>query len=544
MIDWSKTSWSALAFIIASLVITPILAIVFLWFSGTTPLGSGVELGLGQFFKLSRTTLLLMLGVGFGTIIIGVSTAWLVSYFQFKGRNFIRVFLVLPLAMPAYISAYVYSEVLTYGGSVQTALRNFFDWQSASDYYFPNLLSLGGAIFILSLALYPYIYVVAFAVFARRTSAFINAGRVLGFSVAVSFFKLALPLARPTLFAVLMLVFMECLNDIGVVEYFGVRTLTLGLYDSWLNRGNLSGAIEIALVMMFFSLGLIFLERAARKKQQYALTASYYDNGKAIEGPKQVLIILICLLPPLLGFLLPMLVLAQMGIEQSGDRLVFDILKLWTYARHSLALAVSATIIITAGGLALAFANHVVKSNRLNQFSQLSVMGYALPGVVLGLGIIIMTTQVQWDFSYMFLAGYKILLFAYFVRFLAIPFNLISSSLIRTPPQLEKAARILGLKISEVFGRVHLPLLRPAIWASIVLAFVEVMRELPLTLIIRTFNFETLATHIYTTASLGLLEAAALAALFLGLVGLLPAYLWYRTTSQSAAEATPGIEPR
>ncbi len=488
----------------------------------------------GTLFKLSATTLGLMMGVGAGVLVLGAIPAWLIASFQFKGRSILAVLLVLPLALPTYISAYVYVELLSYSGIVQTTLRELFAWQGASDYYFPSIYSLGGAIIILSLGLYPYIYIASLGIFIRRTSSLMKAGRVLGLGEFASFFKVALPLARPTLFAVLMLVFMECLNDIGVVEYLGVRTLTLGLYDTWLNRGSLSGATQIALWVMAFAFILIMLERLARAQQRYTPPPSALDRGAKLSLRKQVLLMGLCLLPPALGFIVPMVFLGWVSFENAGDTFVFDMLKFWTYARYSLTLAISSTVIIIAGGLMLAYASRVAASRPLTYFSQLSVMGYALPGAVLGLGIILVIAQVQPSVPNIFLSGYKILLFAYFVRFLALPFNVIGAALERVEPQLDKAARSLGLKLSEIFGRVHLPLIRPAIWGAFVFVFVETMRELPLTLMIRTFNFETLATHIYSLASLGLLEEVALAAFILGLLGLLPTFFWARALGQGA----------
>jgi iron(III) transport system permease protein len=530
-LDIAKLWWGAIAFVIASLVLVPIGAIIYLGVVGTGGESSASSTQWGSFstfLDLSKTTLALMLGTGLGALVMGTGTAWLIASFQFRGRGVLALLLVLPLALPAYISAYVYVELLSYGGGAQTFLRELFGWQSSSDYYFPDLHSLGGAIFILSLALYPYIYIASLGVFIRRTSSLMRAGRVLGLGEVGSFFKVVLPLARPTLFAVLMLVFMECLNDIGVVEYLGVRTLTLGLYDIWLNRNNLEGAVQIALWMMFFAFGLIVLERLARRNQLYTPPPSGLDSGKKVEGKKHGLIVICCLLPPLLGFILPMVTLGYLSLGQASNGFMLDILKFWSYVRYTLALAVGATVIIIAGGLMLAYASRIGSSRLLSYFSQLSVMGYALPGVVLGLGIILIAARFQPDFSYMFLTGYKLLLFAYFIRFLALPYSVITGGLERIGPNLDRVARSLGLKTSEIFGKVHLPLIRPAIWGAFVFVFVEVMRELPLTLIVRSFNFETLATHIYTLASLGLLEEVALAAFFLGLMGLLPAYIWAR----------------
>lgn len=527
-IAWDKVAWAGATFLLACVVLAPLFALVYLTLDSAK---SFDFLGIFAVFasKETITTLGLMAGVGAATLCLGAGTAWLIAAYEFRGRWLLGFLLVLPFALPSYVSAYAYVELLGYSGPVQETLRDWFGWSRPSDYYFPSITSLGGAIFILALALYPYIYIAALGIFLRPTSSLLRAGRVLGLSECGTFFRLALPLARPTLFAVMMLVWMECMNDIGVVDYLGVRTLTMGLYDTWINRGDLSAALQMALWMMVFAFALIVLERLGRRGQLYTAPPSAGGAGRILNSKQAALVIALCCIPFLLGFVVPMVLLGQMAIEESVSP-ALDFLRFWTYARHSLALAIGSAVLIVAGGLFLAYASRIGSSRLLTTLTQLSVMGYALPGVLLGLGIILILSQSGSSLFYAFFAGYKILLLGYFVRFIALPYNMITGGLTRIAKQMDFAAHSLGARTSEVFSKVHLPLMRPAIWGALVFVFVEVMRELPLTLVVRSFDFETLATHIYTRASLGQVEEVAFAAVFLGLLGLMPAYLWFRVS--------------
>ncbi len=533
--------WFLVTGLIAFSAFVPILAIVWLAFA---PVGEAVQTE-GQAAHLLRyvlpslisNTLGLMAGVLVGALVLGTGLAWLVSSFRFVFRSIVAWSLILPLALPGYILAYVYADVLAYGGPVQEGLRGL------GIYFFPEVRSLGGAIVVMSLALYPYVYIAAHSVFARRSASIMRASRILGASEWTSFVKTVLPLARPALAAALMLVLMECLNDIGVVEHFGIRTLTMGLYDIWLGRNDLASAVQIALVMLVFAFGLIMLERFSRRSQRYDLKPSPHDEAIELSALKQAMVLLICVLPPVLGFFLPMGILAWMAWGQSagvdGGGWLQSAFGLASYARQSLALAISAAVLVTGGGLLLSYAQRITHSRLLRHLAGWASMGYVLPGAVLGLGIILVFVSfnrlaelaalyLNLEWNYAFITGYKILLFAYFVRFLALSYGLIGAGLERITPTLDMAGRVLGARFSELFRQVHVPLLRPAIWGGLTLVFVEAMRELPITLIVRPFNFETLATHIYTIASLGLIEESALAALTLGLIGLAPAFIWAR----------------
>ena len=547
--------WLLATGLIALAALLPILAILWLAFFPADDLARAqspsAHLLRYVLPPLIGNTLSLMAGVLVGTLALGAGTAWLVSSFRFAFRGLLAWGLILPLALPGYILAYVYADLLAYGGPAQEALRALMGWRDGQDYFFPEIRSLGGAIVVMSLALYPYTYIAAYGVFARRSASVIRAARTLGAGEWACFVRAVLPLARPALAAAAMLVLMECLNDIGVVEYFGVRTLTVGLYDIWLGRSDLASAIQIALVMLVFAFGLIMLERFSRREQRHDLKASAEDELPELSAFKQTVLALVCALPPLLGFFLPMGVLAWMawgqtfgiegGIEneiESGD-FFNSLAPLGSYAWQSLVLGVSAALIVTSGGLFLSYALRITQNPLLRQLAGWASMGYALPGAVLGLGIILVFVRLNdvispvasyfnLDWNYGLMTGYKILLFAYFVRFLAIPYGLIGGGFERITPTMDMAARTLGARLLALFGRVHLPLLRPAILGGLVLVFVEAMRDLPMTLLLRPFNFETLATHIYTIASVGLLEDGALAALLLGLIGLALAFLWAR----------------
>ena len=514
-----------MAFFIACLVLAPLVSIA--WLALTNPtitLLGGVEI-----IKLAHTSFWLIALTMMASLIFGASTAWCVSQFQFFGRGFLIWLLILPLAMPAYILAYVYADFLSYGGWVQIHLRDLFGFDQKADYFFPDIRSLGGAALVLSLALYPYVYLAAFSVFSQASSSFVRASRVLGLSAVKSFFKMALPLARPALAISLMLVALECLNDIGVVEHFGVRTLTLGFYDIWLNRGQFESAVQIALLMMMFAFGLIILERFWRRRQRYFLAPAPHLDRVRLSYGHQAIAFMICATPPFFGFILPMAILANMSAAQNSDK-INQIANLWSYIDNSLILALGAVIVIGVLGLFLAYISRLTANPFLKVWTSFAVMGYGLPGVVLGLGIILFIISLSHfiDLGDVFMTGYKILLFAYFVRFLAIPHGVMSAGLARISPSLDISASLLGASAIRVFKTIHLPLLRAAFLGALTLSFTEIMRELPMTLIIRPANFETLATHIYGKASLGLLEETALAAFLLGLLGLIGALFWFR----------------
>jgi iron(III) transport system permease protein len=502
-------------------------------------------------------SLMLMVGVGIGTIAIGVSTAWLVTLCEFPGRRLFEPLLLLPLAAPAYILAYTYTDLLEYSGPIQSQLRSWFGWESAQDYWFPSVRSIGGAIVMLTLVLYPYVYLLARSAFLTQSSRLLEASRNLGCSPWQSFWRIALPLARPAIVAGLSLALMETLNDFGTVEFFSVPTFTTGIYRTWFGMGERLAASQLAILLLLFIFGLIVLERISRQQQRYYQNAG---QGRAVSryllsGWRSGLAIASCSLPVLLGFLLPVGLLLQLisiNSTSSGETTredsdfpsdrgssavvstnVTD--RFWEFAHHSLTLALLTAAIALVIAIFLAYSQRLRPANAYA--TQIATLGYAIPGAVIAVGVLVPLGQFDnmvdaWSRSNfgvstgLLLSGtIAALVFAYLVRFLAVGFGAVESSLERIKPSLDDAARSLGCGTVATLQQIHLPLIRSGLVTGLILVFVDVMKELPATLIIRPFNFDTLAIRVYNLASDERLAEAAAPALAIVLVGLLPVLL-------------------
>ena len=485
-------------------------------------------------------TVLLMAGVGVITFVVGTAVAWLVTMCRFPLRPLFLWASLLPLAMPGYIIAYAYVDFLSYAGPLQTWLRGLFGWKSPADYWFPEIRSLGGAIVVLSMVLYPYVFLTARASFIRQPATQLEVARALGRSPWGAFRAVALPLARPGIAVGVSLALMECLNDIGAAGFFGVRTLTLGVYTTWLSQGNLGGAAQISAVMLLFIFLLVWFERSARRKQSFVLPAQRPRQPDRIRlnGWQRVLAVLVCGLPIVIGFVIPALVLLNFAATRWADALSPAYLDA---VYHSLLLAALAAAIAVALGLVLGYANRAMQQGFTTRVIRLAALGYAIPGTVLGIGVLIPLAgfdnaldsflRAQFGISTGLLLSGTIaaIVFAYVVRFLAVSFGAIESGLQKVTPNVAAAARTLGRGPISAFFEVHLPLLRPALVSAALLVFVDCMKELPATLILRPFDFETLATTVFMLASLDQLEESALPALTIVAVGLLPVILLSRT---------------
>jgi iron(III) transport system permease protein len=489
-------------------------------------------------------TLGLMAGVGLITFVTGTAVAWLVTMCRFPLRPLFVWASLLPLAMPGYIVAYAYVDFLSFAGPVQTWLRGVFGWKSPADYMFPEIRSLGGAIFVLSMVLYPYVFLTARASFIRQPATQLEVARALGQTPWGAFRRVALPLARPGIAVGVSLALMECLNDIGAAGFFGVQTLTLGVYTTWLSQGNLGGAAQISAVMLLFIFALVWFERAARRKQSFVLPSQRprKPDRRRLKGWERYAAVVICALPILIGFVIPALVLMSFAVSRLEDALSVNYLK---SVYHSLMLASLAAFFAVVLGLVLGYANRAASRGFTASIVRLASMGYAIPGTVLGIGVLIPLAafdnsldaflREQFNVSTGLLLSGTItaIVFAYVVRFLAVSFGAIETGLQKVTPNVAAAARTLGRGPLRAFSEVHLPLLRPALVAAALLVFVDCMKELPATLILRPFNFETLATSVFMLASLDQLEESALPALTIVAVGLLPVILLSRTLTSS-----------
>lgn len=485
-------------------------------------------------------TLALMAGVGLITFAVGTAVAWLVTMCRFPLRPLFVWASLLPLAMPGYIVAFAYVDFMSYAGPLQTWLRGVFGWTRPSDYWFPEIRSLGGAIFVLSMVLYPYVFLTARASFIRQPATQLEVARALGRTPWGAFRNVALPLARPGIAVGVSLALMECLNDIGAAGFFGVRTLTLGVYTTWIAQGNLGGAAQISAVMLLFIFVLVWFERTARRQQSFVLPAQRPRQPDRIRlnGWQRVLAVFVCALPILVGFVIPALVLVVFAASRLDQALSITYL---SAVYHSLLLAGIAAAIAVVLGLVLGYANRTMRPRLTGNIIRITSMGYAIPGTVLGIGVLIplawfdnaVDSFMRDSFGIstgLLLSGtITAVIFAYVVRFLAISFGTIETGLQKVTPNVAAAARTLGRGPIGAFFEVHLPLLRPALVAAGLLVFVDCMKELPATLILRPFDFETLATSVFVLASMGELEESALPALTIVAAGLLPLILLSRT---------------
>jgi len=526
--------WSLAALVISLIAISPLIAI------GVLALGSSGDawphLVANVLPGALGRTLGLMAGVGGLTLLIGTGTAWLVTMYRFPGSRQFEWLLLLPLAIPTYIIAFCYLELFDYSGVAQTALRGLFGWHNAQDYRFPDIRSLPGAILVMSAVLYPYVYITARASFLAQSVCVLEVSRTLGRSAAATFWQVALPLARPALAAGAALALMETLNDIGAVEFFGVRTLTVAVYDTWLDRNSLAGAAQLASVMLAFVFALLLAERALRARRRFHHTTGKYRHlpEERLAGIWGVLATLACALPFLLGFLLPAAVLVHDALAHIASGLKPEF---WQAAGNSLLLSAAAAVLCVAFAIVLAYARRQTRSRLIHALSTMASLSYAVPGTVLAIGLLIplagldnsidavMRSRFGVPTGLIFSGTAFALVLAYTIRFLAASLGAVEAGLSKVSRNIDAAARTLGASVSEMSWSVHLPLLRPALGAAALLVFVDSMKELPATLLLRPFNFDTLATQVFTLASLYRYEEAGLSALTIVAASLVPVLL-------------------
>ncbi|MEO9773980.1 iron ABC transporter permease [Roseibium sp.] len=535
--------WQAAALFIAALVLLPLAAIVWIAF---TPSGAvWGHLVTTVLPGALRTTLLLMLGVGLVTGLTGVATAWLVTMCNFPGRRILDWALLVPLAVPTYIVAFAYVEVLDYTGPVQSLVRDLFGYQTSREYWFPEIRSLGGAIFVMGAVLYPYVYLTTRASFLIQSASTLDVSRTLGASPYGLFFRVALPLARPAIAIGISLALMECLNDIGAVTFFGVKTLTFSVYDTWLNRSSLGGAAQLALAMLFMVLLLLWLERFGRRKQRFDSRgdAKHRPPTRFDLNPWQAkLALVLCLVPVFAGFVVPGVLLT----DRASRRLSFVLTDgFLTTVWNSFSLAAVAALLTVVISICLAYALRLSPNGPLKGAVRLASIGYAIPGTVLAIGILIpmanfdnlldarMEAWFGLNTGLLLLGSGTGLVYAYVVRFLAVSYGQVEGGFGRITPHLDMAARTLGRNSGQTLTQVHLPMLKPVLLSAALLSFVDCMKELPATILLRPFNFETLATTVFEAASREAFEEAALPSLAIVLVGLIPVIYLARTSASS-----------
>ncbi len=493
-----------------------------------------------------RDTAVLLAGVGLLTACLGTGLAWLVTAYDFRGRRFIDWALLLPLAVPTYIVAYAYLDILHPVGPVQTALRAMLGIDSPRDFRLPDIRSMAGCILLLTVVLYPYVYLAARSMFLMQSANLIEVARTLALGRGAVFRRVALPLARPAIVVGVSLVLLETLNDIGASEFLGVRTLTVSIYATWVTRSDLVGAAQMALAMLAIVLALVLLERRARQQRRYANDAQHPRPlvRHRLSGVAGMAALAAGLLPIAFGFAAPTIYLTARTIERVQYSEIP--LALWTETLTTFALSAAATVFTVVGGVAVAYSLRVGRGRWPPALAALSSLGYAVPGTVLAIGVLPVVTGVEalTDLLMRPVLGASVGLFligtgsavvyTYVVRFLSLATGGADAGLRRISTSLDDAARTLGESTSGLLRRVHLPLARPALATAALLVFVDSMKELPATLLLRPLGVETLATHLYGEASRGTYEDGAIAALLIVLAGLGPVIVLARLRQTKA----------
>ncbi len=491
-------------------------------------------------------TLWLLIGVSAMVIFGGVATAWLVTMCRFPGQDLFEWTLILPLAVPAYIMAYAYTDFLQFTGPLQTWLREMTGWL-AREYWFPEIRSVGGAIVMLGLVLYPYVYLVVRAAFLEQSVGIIEVGRSLGYGPWGSFFRIALPLARPAIAAGTTLALMETLADFGTVSYFAVPTFTTGIYHAWLSMGDRVAAAQLSALLLGFVVAVLLLERLSRGRARFHNTGGRKRPVRyQLRGAPAFAAALICCVPLVLGFLLPTGLLLRMalteGDAQFGARFV-------TLTFNSFTLSGVTAIAAVVFALIMAYAMRLRPGPLVQTANRLAGLGYAIPGAVIAIGILVPVARLDnavdaWMRAHFNLStgllltgSIAALVYAYLVRFLTVALQTVEAGLTKITPSMDEAARSLGVGPVGTLVKVHSPLMWGSLLTAGLLVFIDVMKELPATFVMRPFNFDTLAVQAYNLAADERLAEASTSALAIVLVSLLPLVVLSRRMARTRAAA-------
>lgn len=536
-----------LAALLCLIVAAPLLAL--LGFIGQPTQGLWAHLASTVLPEYLRNSALLCMGVGAGTLALGAGAGWLVTMYRFPGQHLLNWALVLPLAMPAYVLAYAYTDFLQVSGPLQTHLRDLTGW-GWRDYWFPNIRSLGGAIFVLTAALYPYVYVLARAGFAEQSMCSLEVSRTLGCTPMGAFRRVGLPLARPAIAAGLAFVLMETLADFGAVAYFEVRTFTTGIYRAWYALGSPAAAAQLASLLLLMVVAILALEWAARGQGRFSTTTThiFQKHRVTLTGWRGWAACVACTLPVLVGFVLPAIVLSSMALDASAG---IGLGRLAILTGNTASLALLASVLIVGVAIVALLAANREGGSTARGLLRTAALGYAVPGAVIGVGVLIAVSAFDrtadgligllgGSGTGLVLGGtVGALLYAYLVRFFAVGFNPLEAGMAKIAPAIGDAARVLGCGPTAVAARIHLPLLRPALISAVLLVLVDVIKELPATLILRPFNFDTLAVEAFQLATTERLDGAALPSLVIVAVGLVPVVLLCRMLEKGRGVAAP-----
>lgn len=490
-------------------------------------------------------SLILFVGVGSFSLILGVIPAWLVTMYRFPMSHYLEWALLLPMAIPAYIIAYSYTGMLDVAGPLQTSLREITGWQYR-DYWFPEIRSLGGAITMLSLVLYPYIYLLARAAFIEQSVCVLEVSRTLGCNAIDAFRRVALPLARPAIMVGLSLVVMETLADYGTVQYFGVSVFTTGIFRTWFGLGNSLAAAQLSALLLVFVAVFLYLERRSRRQARFHHTSNRYSSlmQQQLNKGSGLCALVSCATPVLLGFIIPLLFLVNLALDTYSEVLGKDF---YLLLFNSLLLAFATAILALLIALFMAYSNRN-SASFINRFMVRFVsMGYAIPGTVIAVGVLIpfawfdntldafLTEYFSISSGLLISGTVVILIYAYLTRFLAVSINTVEAGLIKIKPTMDEVAKTIGMSPISIIKRIHMPMMRGSLLTALLLVFIDVLKELPVTLILRPFNFNTLAVRTYELANEERLADAAVPALAIVLAGVIPVIMISNSISRSRA---------
>lgn len=536
------------ALVLCALTLLPLVALIVSAFGGSS--GAFATTAQVVLPSATQTTLSLALAVAVGVTMIGVSSAWLVTMCSFPGRRVFAWALVLPLAMPAYVSAYAYTYLLQHPGPVQTGLRDLMGW-GPRDYWFPEIRSLEGAAFVLSMVLYPYVYLITRAAFLQQSASAFEASRTMGRSPWRAFVEIAVPLARPAIAAGVALAVMETMADYGTTSHFGLRTFTTQIYSAWFAMGDRPAAVQLALVLVSFVLLVMVLEHVMRQGRRFADTrASRPMVLMQLSGWRAAAALILCALPVVFGFVLPTATLMSLAV---GMNVSFFEPRTLTLLENTIMLAATGSVVTVSVALVIAYARRLYPTGVIPVFGRLASFGYAVPGAVIAVGLLIpfglfdQTLNAFMERTFGITTGLLLtgtiaaVVFAYVVRFLAISLNSVEAGLSRISPSLDSASRTLGSGPLRTLGRVHVPLLSGGLLTALLITFVDITKELPATLILRPFNFDTLAIRAHRLASDERLASAAAPSLLIVLAGLIPVILITREISRSRSRRRRGM---
>jgi iron(III) transport system permease protein len=542
-----RNPWPVAAGVVALVVATPILVVVSAM--ATPSIDIWRHLWHTRLPELMWNTLRLIVGVGLGVTIVGTGLAWLVTMYRFPGRGLFEWLLILPLAMPAYVMGFIFLALFDFSGPVQSGLRRLF----GTPLWFPDIVSYGGVVLVMTLVLYPYVYMLARAAFLEQSEATLEAARILGANRIAVFWKVILPLARPSIVVGVTLALMEALADFGTVAIFNYSTFTVAIYRVWFGLFDRGAATELAGLLLLFTLVLYGLERTQRGRARFYQTAG---SARAVipqqlTGWRAWLASGTASLVVGVAFVLPVVQLLVWTLHAAGN-LDYDA-RYATFLRHTLTLATITAMVAVAAAVIVAYGIRLSRSAVVVLFGRIASMGYALPGSVIAVGVLVPLAFIDrtldtflrstWGYSTgLLLTGSMVgLIFAYVVRFLAVSHQTVEASLVKVTPNMDMAARSLGAKPGRLLRCIHLPLMRTGLTSAAILVFVDVMKEMPATLLLRPFGYETLAMRVWQLTSESLWELAALPALTIVGAGILPVLVLTRSSIRALQHKGPRV---